>query len=143
MLRDSFWNRQFIGTASGESGVSLPQLVRRDVPVAFDPIESALASYITRQVADILVEIQETPLRPFVEGEPIGTVALAAVPNPVLGVPQADFNRMSARMWAAHNGLPAAARHRSYTTDRMAPNFRKYRFTWVPANESFHIEKLS
>ena len=101
-------------------------------------------SYIDGQVADILVEIQEMPLPPFVEGEPIGAIGQSERPVVLIhGVNEADFNRMSDRVWAAHKLLPAAARNHSYTTDRMTPDFRKFRFTWMSPVATFHVARMS
>ncbi len=96
--------------------------------------------YIDGQVRDIINELQEEqPLRPFIEGEPIGS-ANARRDNPgmfMMGIPLRDFNLMSDRVWRDHRAKTKAAQRAVYTTVRTAAGIQ-FLWTWRPETSSFH-----
>lgn len=143
MLRDSIVNRVHLRTMKGVGGHNglLPMPVYMGHPVACNP--TGEPSYIDGQIADILVEIQEAPLRPFTEGEAIGTIEQnTRHDNAIHGVSKDAYDRMAQRVWTAHHKLTRAAKRREYTTDRQAEG-ETFRFTWVPALDAFVVRKLS
>ncbi len=107
-------------------------------PVTLNP--TGEPSYIDGQVIDIIHEIhQEGPLRPFIEGEPIGS-ANARRDNPgmfIMGIPLRDFNLMSDRVWRDHRAKTKAAQRTVYTTVRTAAGIQ-FLWTWRPETSSFH-----
>lgn len=137
MLRDSMSTRSYMKSQQDK----LPMPVNFGHPVAVNP--TGEPSYIDGQVTDILVEIQEAPIKPFVEGEPIGILdGVGSIVAEVHGIPLAVYNRMTDRVWAAHKRLTRAAKRRSYTTDRTAAG-EQFRFTWLPEVAAFLVRKLS
>ena len=138
MLRDAPSRRKIYMPVGSDK---LPVPIYLGHPVASDPTGDP--AYIDGQVADILVELQEKPIRPFVEGEPIGTLdAVAGYPDTVMGVPQGDWNRMVARVWLAHRKLTRAARRKPYTTDRSCFG-KRFRCQWQPERLAFSIKELA
>lgn len=135
MLRDSMLNQWHMSSVTADHR-SLPMPVYMGHPVAVNPTGDP--SYIDGQVADILVEMQETHIEPFIEGTPIGTIGQTHPREALFGVERAEFDALSADVWIAHLRLPRAARRHSYTTDRGS-----FRFTWQPDTVSFTVRRIA
>jgi hypothetical protein len=101
--------------------------------------------YVNRHVRDILNEILEgPPLRPFVEGEAIGSLLkeVEASGTLLFGIPLIEYNRMSARVWADHKRLTAKRRRQQYETVRRQSG-RTFRFVWHADVEAFRVQDIT